>query len=107
MTIGTSIMRASFVFESFCFMFTCHTPPRRNAYLALERISKVVRVFCVTRTGDTENRGSFRCGFCFGFYRGPHPVSNERGPLPESVSSAGRGRQSRDSHRPPRPQFFP
>ena len=29
------------------------------------------------RTGDTENRGSSRCGFCFGFYRGPHPVSND------------------------------
>src|SRR5579862_5871205 len=36
MTIGTSIMCASFLFPSFCFMFTCHTPPRRNADLAGE-----------------------------------------------------------------------
>src|SRR5580658_4193467 len=42
--MGTSIMCASFLFESFCFMFTCHTPPRRNACLAWGG-SKVVRVF--------------------------------------------------------------
>src|SRR5580658_2976625 len=97
MTIGTSIMCASFLFPSFCFMFTCHTAPQCNANLAGED-SKVVHVHvvlpCATRTGDTENRGSFRCGFCCEFYRGPHPVSNERGPLRKSVLTAGPGLQS-------------
>src|SRR5438270_9179618 len=59
------------------------------------------------RTGDTEIRGSFRCGFCFGFYRGPHPVSNERGPLRKSVLSAERALQFRDSTRPRRRRYFP
>src|SRR5260370_33103521 len=43
MTIGTSIMCASFLFPSFCFMFTCHTPPRRNVWIAGED-SNVARV---------------------------------------------------------------
>src|SRR5215471_19110277 len=38
-----------------------------------------------TQTDDTEIRGSFRCGSCSGFYRGPHPESNACGPLPETV----------------------
>ena len=58
--------------------------PRRDLFVC-EGGSKVVRL---TRTGDTKNRGSSRCGFCSGFYRAPHRVSNERAPPPKSVSSA-------------------
>src|SRR5581483_445680 len=99
-TIGTSIICGSFGFTS----LPCHTPPQRNGHLLW---GWVERSACLMRTGDTENRGSFRCGFCSGFYRGPHPVSNERGPLPESVWSAGRALQSHDST-PLRPlRYFP
>src|SRR3984893_4051963 len=111
MTIGTSIICASFLFPSFCFMFTCHTPPRRNAKLAGEDRKWPTFVFRtysgLTRTGDTENRGSFRCGFCSGFYRGPHPVSNECGSLPESVSTDAPALRVRASPRHRQHQCFP
>src|SRR5208282_606611 len=62
-TIGTSI--------SSPFPHSC---PDVGLSSALGRI-EMVRVF-TTRTDDTENRGSSRCGFWFVSYRGPHPVSN-------------------------------
>src|SRR5579859_6927202 len=101
-TMGTSIICGSF---SLVFTFTCHTPPQRNALVAWRGFECVFSG--LTLTDDTEIRGSFRCGFCSGFYRGPHPVSNECGPLRESVWSAGRGLRPRDSTRLRRPQFFP
>src|SRR6266849_10422889 len=78
MTMGTSIICGSFT-------FTCHTPaPENLAYGEVE----VVRP---KRTGGTENRGAFRCGFYFEFYRAPHHVSNEPRLLPESVSTVWPG----------------
>src|SRR5581483_1354741 len=99
-TIGTSIICGSFGFTS----LPCHTPPQRNGHLLW---GWVERSACLMRTGDTEIRGSFRCGFCFGFYRGPHPVSNERGPLRKSVLSAERALQFHDSTRPRPHRYFP
>src|SRR5436305_14945397 len=87
MAIGTSIMCGSLresLCQSFIFACPCHTPPQRNICLSWGGL-KVVRAFLITRTGDTDSRGSFRCGFCLGFYRGPHPVSNEWVSLLESV----------------------
>src|ERR1700751_5203194 len=100
MTIGTSIKCGSL---SFGFTFTCHTLPCRDRLLPWED-SKEPALSGLTRTGDTENRGSFRCGFCSGFYRGPHPVSNECEPLPESVSTDAPALRVRDSIRPRRLQ---
>src|ERR1051326_1303749 len=102
MTIGTSIICGSLFFT-----FTCHTPPRRHLLLAWGGFERARAFSDVTRTGDTEIRGSYRCGFCSGFYRGPHLVSNERGPLPESVLSAGPVRRVHDLTRHHRLQFFP
>src|SRR6202162_6059019 len=86
MTIGTSIICGSF-------FFIIH-PPRRPALPpsapkhrlhSSGSVESGPRLFQSTRTGDKENRGSSRCGFLFGFYRGPHPLSNERAPLRTSV----------------------
>src|ERR1700739_936488 len=104
MTIGTSIICGSL---SFGLTFTCHTPPQPDILLGWRGFESARGFSGFTRTGDTEIRGSFRCGFCSGFYRGPHPVSIERGPLPESVCSAGRGLLIRESTRLRRLQFFP
>src|ERR1700721_3161952 len=76
MTIGTNIICGSFGFT-----FTCHPPPRIIACDLGEGRKWSASFFRITRTGDKENRGSSRCGFSFGFYRGPHPVSNELAPL--------------------------
>src|SRR5579871_1505120 len=106
MTIGTSIICGSLFCRSLLFTFTPHSAPTQplHAWGGFER----GRVFSgLTRTGDTENRGSFRCGFCSGFYRGPHPVSNERGPLPKSVSTDVPALRVRDSTRPRPPQSSP
>src|ERR1051326_2229821 len=102
MTIGTSIICGSLFFT-----FTCHTPPRRHLLLAWGGFERARAFSHVTRTDDKEIRGSCRCGFCSGFYRGPHLVSIERGPLPKSVLSAGRVRRVHDSVRLRPPRFFP
>src|SRR5579862_6723284 len=101
MTIGTSIILGSLLFT-----FTCHTPPQRNRLPCLEGSKKPAQSG-LTRTGDTENRGSFRCGFCSGFYRGPHLVSNEREPLQKSVLTARRARRVPCSTLHRCPLFFP
>src|ERR1035437_104060 len=77
-TIGTSIICGSFVFT-----FTLsHSRPE----VGLDGSGRIEMVrIIITRTGDTENRGSSRCGFLSGFYRGPHPVSNERALLRTAV----------------------
>src|SRR5205823_9876466 len=76
MTMGTNIICGSFT-------FTCHTPAPKN--LACGGGSKWS---AFTRTGDTKNRGSFRCGFYFGFYPAHHHVSNELEWLPTFVLTA-------------------
>src|SRR3954470_11147522 len=98
MTIGTSIMCGSLLLESLFFTFTCHTPPQPDTVLDWRGFDRVC-VFWTTQTDDTEIRGSFRCGFYFGFYRGPHLVSNECGPLPESAWIDERQLRVRDSTR--------
>src|SRR5208282_889461 len=55
---------------------------------------KCPRRLRATRTGDKENRGSFRCGFSSGFYRGPHPLSNELALLLTFASTVLPERQS-------------
>src|ERR1039458_6507089 len=70
-TIGTSIIHPF------------HTPALKAVSSSQGRI-EMVRITIVL-TGDTENRGFSRCGFLSGFYRGPHPVSNERVLLRMSV----------------------
>src|SRR4029077_2939755 len=100
MTMGTNIILGSFT-------FTVHTPV--PDYLLFWE-DREVRI---RRTGDIENRGSFRCGFYFGFYRALHHVSNGPGSHPASVLIEWRARRSpdRSPHRLPRfsppPRFCP
>src|ERR1700678_820552 len=86
MTIGTSIICGSFcvIFPPTLSPNLPHSAP--NYSLHSRGGSKVVRIFLpFMRTGDKEIRGSSHCGFYSGFYRGPHPLSNEHAPLPTSV----------------------
>src|SRR5271165_1962965 len=74
---------------------TCHTPPRTTACILGEGRKWSTSFFRFTRTDDKEIRGSSRCGFYSGFYRGPHPVSIAPAPLRPSASIAGPRLQSR------------
>src|SRR5450755_23997 len=73
-----------------------HTPALKSVW-RLRGGSKWPAPLLITRTDDTENRGSSRCGFLFVSYRGPHPVSNERALLRTSALIAGPAIRAPDS----------
>src|SRR5277367_5779121 len=94
MTIGTNIICGSFT-------FTFHTPTQ-PAWA-----SGGIENGPPKRTDDTESRGSFRCGFYFGFYRAHHHVSNERESRPASVLTASPALGFRGRFPRHRPRFSP
>src|SRR5580704_14797541 len=103
MTIGTSIICGSFGFMVLPDLFLPNLPHSTPNCLVHSRGgSIVVRVLFYllssiyglrsrsTQTGDKEIRGSSRCGFYSGFYRGPHPLSIARAPLRKFVLTVWR-----------------
>src|ERR1041385_2674305 len=96
MTMGTSIMRSSL-----SLIGTSHTPPRNDRFLENKLENTTVK-----RIGDTESRGPFRCGSCFGFYPAPLPWSNERECRPRPDWSASPELQLPCRFLRRRPEYF-
>src|ERR1700733_12632520 len=97
MTIGTSIICGSFCFMVIWPAHLPHSAPNQRSRYPGKSRKWSAFFFRFTRTGDKESPGSFRCGFSFGFYRGPHPVSNERELLRTSVLTVVRETPARGS----------
>src|SRR5215468_2524834 len=84
MTIGTSIIFASFT-------FTPHSCPERR-----QLFGGGIDSARFMRTDGIKSRGFSRCGFYFEFYPALHHVSNARESLPVFVLTALRALRFRD-----------